>query len=122
MKRTSKAKVAELIALEACVILDLQVAIPFSGQAGWDFLIRENGPWLSVQVKTVHERKGSPCVETRKGGGYDYSSRSRKYCGYEFDILLAVRVETGEIWRLDITECCNRRSISLSQHQVWAKV
>ena len=113
MKKTSKGKLAELIALEWFVKKDMQIAIPFSGQSGWDFLVFVNENWLRVQVKCAYKRKDAWYVDTMKGGGYKRETRDRKYKGNEFDVLLAVDVDGNNIWHLQMSECKLRRCVKL---------
>jgi hypothetical protein len=91
------------------------VAMPYGSVRGWDLLVLEAGKWLRVQVKTmvVNRKYKSVNLFTHHGRGKrpDWES--------EFDLLVAVDRESGEMVKMTSVECGTRTGIGLTKTGRW---
>lgn len=126
MNKSQKGDYCELLVLTRITELGMQAAVPFGNQAGWDLLVFDDGRWQRWQVKTAYQRARSGksmyvdfirSADRKNGMG---GTGAKGYSNGDFDYLIAVLPETKEMWKLPISECCDRRCRTFSRDKfVW---
>lgn len=117
-------KYSELIAITHFMNEGLQIAMPFGNQSGWDFLVKENGKWMEVQVKTgqIRANGGASCELSRCNGlkAAKYG-KSRTYTEEDCDYIAAVLPECGSVWVIPIANAVGKRRLPLIQSTATAR-
>ena len=120
MNQEQKGKYCELLVLTRLVKEGMTIALPYGNQSGWDLLVENDGGWEKWQIKTAHQRKGggSIYIDCRRSGDRKTNGgrrvANRKYRATDFDVLIGVLPDTGEMWKVPISEVMGRREITVS--------
>ena len=99
---------SELIVAAAFTATGCEVAMPIGNQSDWDLIVREDGKWLTVQVKTVSAsaKGGIPTLQMRDPWKH-----------LDCDLIVAVHPETGSLWRIIPVD--GRTSYGLRRELLW---
>ena len=125
LNTTQKGNLAELQVLARLLADGKTIALPFGNQHSWDLLFEENGQFLKVQVKTAYRRNGRPnsrflYVSGLRGGGTGAKRyQDRKYKEGEFDVLIVVDLDSGEMWKLPAKNIIQKHSLALTDEYLW---
>lgn len=130
MNKSQKGDYCELLVLARLVKEGRLVALPFGNQAGWDLLVyNPDSGWERWQIKTARQRAESgktvyvDFIRTRDRNNGRGGAGAKGYKESEFDWLIAVLPDTGQMWQLPISECANRRCRTFSVEEfVWKQV
>ena len=121
MDSHAKGKCAELLVLSKLMREEHQIAIPFGNQGGWDCLVEEDDKWMKYQIKSTRKRKR--CINKEIDCRRSYVMRRdpprREYKKGDFDFMIAVDIETQEMWRIPAKDIIGRTSIALTDKYVW---
>jgi len=121
MDSHAKGKCAELLVLSKLMREEHQIAIPFGNQGGWDCLVEEDDKWMKYQIKSTRKRKR--CINKEIDCRRSYVMRRdpprREYKKGDFDFMIAVDIETQEMWRIPAKDIIRRTSIALTNKYVW---
>ena len=118
MDSLTKGKYCELLVLTRLTQEQKEIAIPYGTQKGWDILVWENTKWEKWQIKTACKRKRTAdniyvaCRKSNRSG-----VEKGKYKEGDFDYLVAVYPETGEMWKIPIKLILNQIYFSLKTFQ-----
>ena len=115
MNTSQKGDYCGLLVLARLVKEGAVTAIPYGNQTGWDLLVEGTNGWEKWQVKTAYKRsgRGSIYIDCIRSGDPKSKNRSRGYEAGEFDYLVAVLPETGEMWKIPASYVIGRRCITV---------
>ncbi len=121
MTKEQKGKYAELLVLARLIKDGKTIAVPFGNQSGWDVLVEGRDGWEKWQIKTAYRREGrkSIYVDCIRSGDPKSKIRSRQYKQGDFDYLIAVSPETGEMWKFPFSQIVGRRCLILTEKYQW---
>ena len=121
MDSHAKGKCAELLVLSKLMREEYQIAIPFGNQGGWDCLVEEGGKWMKYQIKTARKRK--QCVHKEIDCRRSYVMRRnpprREYKKGDFDFMVAVDIETQEMWKIPAIDVIGKTMKTLTNNYAW---
>jgi hypothetical protein len=118
MKTSKKGDYCELLVLARLISEGRSAAIPYGNQSGWDLLVENENGWSKWQIKTAYKRggRGSIYIDCIRSGDPKSKSRSRSrgYVAGDFDFLVAVFPDTGEMWKIPAEKVIGRRCITVN--------
>lgn len=105
MDTATKGELSETLAIASALAEGCTVARVIGHAHPFDFLVlRQNGTWARVQVKTVLHRRNQHCVQCCRSKAVTNQPRNRKYSSGAFDILAAVCLDTKNVYLFPFSE------------------
>ena len=105
MDTATKGELSETLASASALAEGCTVARVIGHAHPYDFLVlRKNGTWAKVQVKTVLHRRNQDCVQCCRSKPVTNQPRNRKYADGAFDILAGVCLTTQRVYLFPFSE------------------
>lgn len=121
--RNITGKYAESLAISAFIAARHEIAMPFGNQARWDLLVKVDGVWLEVQIKSARIVQRHVMFDRQRLSGkrarLEHKSRKPER---DCDLTVAVLPETGTIWKISAVDIVAMPVVvTLSEKHLWIR-